>query len=89
MHQRTFRPVLITALAAALVLASTLAPAQQRLGNLSSNPYDSRSTTNPYGAGSAYRSDGINNPYSRFGSPYSNHSASNPYGSGWTIISDE
>ena len=71
--------VAFAALAAALVLSNSSAVAQQRLGNLSTNPYDSRSIANPYGAGSPYHSDGINNPYSRFGSPYSNFSASNPF----------
>jgi hypothetical protein len=34
------------------------------LGNLSSNPYDANSVSNPYG---------------RYGSPYSNDSPNNPY----------
>lgn len=49
------------------------------LGNYSSNPYDSDSTSNPYGAGSPSDSDSINNPYGTYGSPYSNESANNPY----------
>jgi hypothetical protein len=51
----------------------------QNLGNLSSNPYDSRSTSNPSGAGSPYNPDSINNPYGQYGSPYSPNSATNPY----------
>lgn len=50
------------------------------LGNLSANPYDPNSTSNPYGRyGSEYSQDSINNPYSRHGSPYSQDSANNPY----------
>lgn len=52
------------------------------LGNLSANPYDPNSTSNPYGRyGSEYSADSINNPYGRYGSPYSNDSATNPYAS--------
>lgn len=43
------------------------------------NRYSGNSLANPYGAGSPYRSNGINNPYSRYGSPYSNQSWRNPY----------
>lgn len=50
------------------------------LGRLSSNPYLSDSTSNPYGRyGSPYSPDSINNPYGRYGSEYSNESVNNPY----------
>ncbi|MBA4143453.1 MAG: hypothetical protein H0X43_10735 [Nitrosospira sp.] len=50
------------------------------LGNLSSNPHDPNSTSNPYGRyGSEYSQDSINNPYGQYGSPYSQDSANNPY----------
>lgn len=50
------------------------------LGNLSSNPYDPNSTSNPYGRyGSEYSPDSVNNPYGKYGSPYSPDSANNPY----------
>lgn len=50
------------------------------LGRLSSNPYDSQSTSNPYGQyGSPYSSTSINNPYSMYGSKYSTLSPNNPY----------
>lgn len=50
------------------------------LGNLSANPYDPNSTSNPYGQyGSQHSADSINNPYGQYGSPYSNDSANNPY----------
>lgn len=50
------------------------------LGNLSNNPYDQNSTSNPYGRyGSEYSADSINNPYGRYGSEYSSDSANNPY----------
>jgi hypothetical protein len=35
-------------------------------------------TSNPHGAGSPFKSDGINNPFSPYGSPFSNQSAMNP-----------
>ena len=50
------------------------------LGNLSSNPYDANSISNPYGRyGSEYSADSINNPYGKYGSQYSNDSPNNPY----------
>lgn len=50
------------------------------LGNLSSNPYDANSTSNPYGRyGSEYSADSINNPYGKYGSRYSSDSPNNPY----------
>ena len=59
------------------------------LGNLSANPYDSNSTSNPYGRyGSEYSDDSINNPYGRYGSPYSNDSANNPYATNPPAIYD-
>ena len=42
-------------------------------------PYDANCLNNPYGAGSTYRTDGFNNPYSVNGSPYSNTSPNTPY----------
>ena len=58
------------------------------LGNLSSNPHDLNSTSNPYGPyGSRYSQDSINNPYGRYGSPYSNESARNPYATEAPIVS--
>jgi hypothetical protein len=41
--------------------------------------YDQNCLNNPYGAGSKYKTNGINNPYSKYGSKYSNQSAKNPY----------
>lgn len=49
------------------------------LAELRTNPYDPKSLSNPYGAGSPYKVDGLRNPYSRYGSPYSIQSATNPY----------
>ena len=50
------------------------------LGELSDNPYDPDSVSNPYGRyGSPYSSTSINNPYSTYGSPYSSQSPNNPY----------
>lgn len=42
-------------------------------------PYGQDCLDNPYGAGSPYKSDGLMNPYSQYGSPYSNRSWTNPY----------
>ena len=48
------------------------------LGELSDNPYDPDSVSNPFGRyGSPSSSTSINNPYS--GSPYSSQSPNNPY----------
>jgi hypothetical protein len=60
------------------------------LGNLSANPYDQNSTSNPYGKyGSQYGTDSINNPYGKYGSPYSNDSANNPYATNPPAVYDE
>lgn len=42
-------------------------------------PYDPSCLSNPYGAGSPYKVDGLMNPYSPYGSPYSDKSWTNPY----------
>jgi hypothetical protein len=39
-------------------------PSGEYLGNLNHNRYDPDSISNPYGAGSPYRPDGVNNRYS-------------------------
>lgn len=49
------------------------------LGAYRVNRYDPHSLANPYGAGSAYKTDGLMNPNSRYGNPYSNQSWRNPY----------
>ena len=57
------------------------------LGNLSANPYDQNSTSNPFGQyGSPYSQDNINNPFGKYGSPYSNDSANNPYATNPPVI---
>lgn len=67
---------------AGLFLVAGSAAAQTHLGNLSSNPYNPRSTSNPYGAGSSYATNSIHNSYGRYGSRYSAESINNPYGAG-------
>ncbi len=52
-------------------------------------PYDYNCLNNPYGAGSQYAPNGINNPYSQAGSPYSNKSANNPYATDAPKIYDQ
>ena len=48
------------------------------LGELSTNPFNPDSTSNSFGAGSPFKPDGLNNPFSPYGSPFSNQSATNP-----------
>ena len=67
---------------ACIALIFALAPAaaaQTYLGQLSANPYNPDSIANPYGAGSPYKADGVNNRYGVYGSPYSPKSATNPH----------
>jgi len=35
--------------------------------------------SNSFGAGSPFKPDGLNNPFSPYGSPFSNQSATNPF----------
>ena len=59
------------------------------LGNFSSNPYDSKSTSNSYGQyGSKYSPDSINNSYGQYGSEYSNDSPNKPYATNPPVIID-
>jgi len=59
------------------------------LGNLSANPYDPDSVSNPTGQyGSPYSQDSINNPVGEYGSPYSDKSINNPYATNPPIIID-
>jgi len=63
-----------------ILLLSVNVPAKaQYLGNYSANEYAPNSTSNPYGAGSPYAPDSINNNFGRYGSRFSNQSANNPY----------
>ena len=61
------------------ITITTSAYAQQYLGNLSKNKYDSKSTSNQFGAGSPYNANSVNNSFGKYGSPYSSKSATNPY----------
>jgi len=71
--------LLLLGVLACYVVPGTAEADDDYLGQLSANPYDADSTSNPYGAGNPYDADSINNPYGEFGSPYSNKSATNPY----------
>ena len=62
-----------------LVLVLFAAPCYGQLADLSASRYDTNSLSNPYGAGSRYKLDGLLNPYSQYGSRYSNDSWTNPY----------
>lgn len=46
-----------------LLTLSGTASAQRYLGQLSSNPYNSESTSNQYGAGNPYNANSVNNDY--------------------------
>ncbi len=61
-----------------LLLVPPLVSAKD-LGELSANPYQQNSTSNQFGAGSSFKTDGINNSFSPYGSPFSNQSATNPF----------
>src|SRR5262245_46300407 len=52
-------------------------------------PYDYNCLNNPYGAGNPYKSDGLMNPYSEYGSRYSNKSWTNPYATDAPKIVDQ
>ena len=62
-----------------LLLSLPFSVNAEDLGELSANPYNPDSTSNPFGAGSPFKADGINNHFSPYGNPYSNQSATNPY----------
>jgi hypothetical protein len=47
--------------------------------DIRANKYDFNSLSNPYGAGSRFKSDGLNNSFSQHGSRYSNDSWKNPH----------
>ncbi|MBI5314735.1 MAG: hypothetical protein HZB34_02045 [Nitrospirae bacterium] len=70
-------PVLLLLLLLLLLLPRSIHA--EDLGELSANPYNPNSTSNLYGAGSPFKSDGINNPFSPYSSPFSNQSATNPF----------
>ena len=62
----------------------------QYLGNLSTNPNDPDSVSNPHGRyGSKDSEDSINNPDGKYGSPQSNNSLSNPYATNPPIVLDQ
>ncbi len=75
-------------MAALTALLANVAVADEYLGNLSDNPYNANSTSNPYGRyGSPHSSDSINNPYGA-GSRYKSDSPNNPYGKGLEIYGE-
>jgi hypothetical protein len=61
-----------------LLLLLPLSVHAEELGELSANPFNPDFTANPFGAGSPFKSDGVSNSFSPFGSPFSNQSATNP-----------
>lgn len=68
-----------TTLILVLILLCSSALAQQPLGTLRTNQFDTSSVSNPFGAGSPFKSNGLLNPFSRYGSPHSPYSWSNPF----------
>jgi len=72
------------------LLASSPAFADEYLGKLSENSYNTDSTSNAYGQyGSEYSDKSINNSYGRYGSEHSNDSPTNRYGEGLSIYGDD
>jgi len=61
------------------VLTASYVMSQEYLGDLSTNPYNPNSTSNPYGAGNPYNPNSITNPYGPYGDPYSPNSVTNPF----------
>ena len=59
-----------------LLLCASGLNAQQKLGNLSTNPYAPDSTAN---AANRYKPYSVTNPYGQYGSRYSPNGAQNPY----------
>lgn len=49
------------------------------LGKLSANHFALDSTANAFGQGSTFAPNGVNNPFSPYGSHFSNQSATNPF----------
>jgi hypothetical protein len=70
---------LITLTTPSLLLGQWESGQDRPLADLRADRYDYNSLENPYGAGNPYKSDGLMNPYSRYGSIYSNDSWRNPY----------
>lgn len=62
-----------------LLLLAPLSSSAKDLGELSANAYQQNSTANPFGAGSPFAPNGINNTFSPYGSPFSKQSARNPF----------
>ena len=76
-RRKTMKTKIVFAVATLVFCFS--ASANEYLGNLSRNPYDPNSISNPYGAGNPYSPNSVTNPYGRYGNPYSNESATNRY----------
>ena len=62
-----------------LLLLFPLSVHAEDLGELSANPFNPESMSNPFWAGSPFKPDGLNNPFSPYGSPFSNQSATNQF----------
>ena len=73
---------------AGLALSAAVCGAED-LGNLSANPFDFESSSNPFGKGSPFAPNGINNQFSPFGSPFSNTSATNPFATDAPALYDQ
>ena len=62
-----------------LLMLFPLSASAEYLGILSANPFDSASTSNPFGAESPFKPGIVNNSSSPYGSSFSNQSATNPF----------
>ncbi|MEW6247047.1 MAG: hypothetical protein AB1555_10090 [Nitrospirota bacterium] len=75
MHSR----MMMFGCALVLVNMASIAAQPVDIGELSANPFRPESIANLFGAGSPFAPNGVNNPFSLYGSPFSNQSATNPY----------
>lgn len=76
---KTVLSILIVAFLVSTADAQIRVGGKQSLGTLRSSPFESNSLNNPFGAGNPYRTNGLLNPYSPYGSTFSNRSWTNPY----------
>lgn len=89
-HQREQALAALIALGPPNIYAPSPTPLpQMSVPQFSPGRFQPDSLSNPYGAGSPYKADGLMNPYSRYGNKYSNESWTNPYATNAPAIVDE
>jgi len=72
-----------------LLMLFPLSASAEYLGILSANPFDSASTSNPFGAESPFKPGIVNNSSSPHGSPFNNQSATNPFATNTPQLYDQ